>query len=67
MVRKGKLHVEDEKIGEVDHFCHRGSENTREVRCEKGVKFRIMEAKTQFGQLRSFCPIQKLVRQQENT
>ena len=34
MVRKGKLHVEDEKIGEVDHFCHRGSENTREVRCE---------------------------------
>lgn len=60
MVKKVKLQVGDERIKEDDHFCHLRSEITRDARCEKGVKIRIMEAKIQFGQLRKFLSNSKV-------
>ena len=60
MVKKVNLLVGDEKIEEVDYFCYLGSEITRDSRFVKGLKIRIMEAKTQFCQLRQFLSNSKL-------
>ena len=58
--KQTQLKINDEVVENVDHFCYLGSEINNDARCDREVRSRIAQAKTQFVKLRRFLSNSKI-------